>query len=112
MIGRGEVSGMATAGKREAIDAQFKAWEERIEALRVQVARMPEEEERRFHPILVELARLKEVAKSRWERVRGAPWVPAEERRLFEESYAALEQAMQGAPQLPAEGGAGKGGRG
>lgn len=103
---------MGTAGRREAIDAQFKVWEERIEALRVKVARMPEGEEERFRPILVKLARLKEVAKSRWERVRGAPWVPAEERRLFEESYGALEQAMEGAPQLAAEGGVGKEGPG
>lgn len=62
---------MATGGKREEIDAKIKAWERELERMRLALARAPDSVHDRYYPTFAEVYRAKEIAKSRWEAVRG-----------------------------------------
>ncbi len=62
---------MATGSRREEIDAKIKAWERELERLRLALARAPEGEEAKHRGAFVELYRKKEIAKSRWQGVKG-----------------------------------------
>ena len=84
---------MAAGGRREDIDAKIAMWERELERLRVALASAPEALNVQHHPTFVELYRQKEVAKSRWEAIRGVYRPEAQAIRRCEEALAAMEAA-------------------
>ncbi len=84
---------MATEGKREEIDAKIKAWEQELERLRVALARAPDTVHLQYYPTFVEVYRLKEVVKSRWEAMRGVYRPEPMEMERFQEALSAMEKA-------------------
>ena len=84
---------MATGGRREGADARVKDWEQGLERLRLWLANVPEAIHLNHHPQFVELYRRKEVAKSRWEAVRGVYRPTPDAIRRFEEAWADMESA-------------------
>lgn len=90
-----EERAMAEGGRREEIDATIARWERELEGLRVALANASEALNARHHSTFVELYRLKEVAKSRWETVRGVYRPDAHAVRRCEEALAAMAAAWQ-----------------
>ena len=84
---------MAGGGRREEIDAKIALWERELERLRVVLANAPEALSAKHHPTFVELYRRKEVAKSRWEAIRGVYRPEAEGVRRCEDALAGMEAA-------------------
>jgi len=84
---------MAAGGRREEIDAKMTRWEKDLERLRVALANAPEALNATHHPAFVELYRLKEVAKSRWEAIRGVYRPNAEDVRRCDDAMASVEAA-------------------
>ena len=82
---------MAAGGRREEIDAKFALWERDLERLRVVLANAPDALNAQHHAAFVELYRHKEVAKSRWEAIRGAYRPGADAVRRCDEALAAME---------------------
>jgi hypothetical protein len=94
---------MATGGRREEIDAKIVAWERGLEKLRVALANAPETMDAKYHATFVELYRQKEVAKSRWEAIRGVYRPDAEAVRGCDQALAAMEVAWARAESMRAE---------
>jgi len=84
---------MAGGGRREEMDAKIALWERDLERLRVALANAPEALNAQHHPTFVELYRRKEVAKSRWEAIRGVYRPEAQAVGHFEDALAAMEAA-------------------
>ncbi len=84
---------MAAGGRREEIDAKIAIWERDLERLRVALANAPESLNAKHHPAFVELYRRKEVAKARWEAIRGVYRPEAQGVRRCEDALAAMEAA-------------------
>ncbi len=82
---------METGGRREVIDAQIAAWERDLERLRVALANAPEPLNAKYHASFVGLYEQKEVAKSRWEAIRGVYRPDVEAVRRCEDALAALK---------------------
>lgn len=91
---------MAEAGGRGAIDRRIRAWERELERIRLWLASAPEPVHQEHQARFVELYRAKEVAKSRWEALRGIYRPAPEAVRCLEESLAAMESAWQEAASL------------
>ena len=94
---------MATGGRREEADARVKEWEQGLERLRLWLANAPEAVHLNHQPQFAELYRRKEVAKSRWEALRGVYQPTPEAVRRFEEAWADMESAWREAQALFAE---------
>jgi hypothetical protein len=86
---------MAEGGRREEIDAKIARWERDLERVRVALANASDALNARHHPTFVELYRRKEVAKSRWEAIRGVYRPDANAVQRCEETLAAMEAAWQ-----------------
>jgi len=86
---------MAEGGRREEIDAKIARWERDLERVRVALANATEAVNTQHHPTFVELCRMKEVAKSRWEAIRGVYRPDSHAVRCCEEALAAMEAAWQ-----------------
>lgn len=86
---------MAENGRREEIDGRIARWERDLERLRVALANASDALNEQHHPTFVELSRRKEVAKSRWEAIRGVYRPDAEAVRRCEDALAAMEAAWQ-----------------
>ena len=84
---------MAGGGRREEIDAKIALWERELERLRVVLANAPEALSAKHHPTFVEVYRRKEVAKSRWEAIRGVYRPKAEDVRRCDDAMASVEAA-------------------
>ena len=94
---------MAAGGRREGIDAKIALWERDLERLRVALANAPEALDAKHRPTFVDLYRRKEVAKSRWEAIRGVYRPEAQAIRRCEEAFAAMEAAWPLARAILAE---------
>jgi pyruvate-formate lyase-activating enzyme len=99
---------MATGGPRGEIDARIKAWERELERLRVWLASAPEPVHHAHHQEFEALYRRKEVARSRWEAIRGVYRPAPESVRAVEAALAEMESAWQAAQPLLAEMAAGR----
>jgi hypothetical protein len=86
---------MAEGGRREEVDARIARWERDLERLRVALANATDTVNAKHHPTFVELYRRKEVAKSRWEEIRGVYRPDAHAVRRCEDALAAMEAAWQ-----------------
>ena len=86
---------MAEGGRRDEIDAKIARWERELERFRVALANASEAVNARHHPTFVELYRRKEVAKSRWEAIRGVYRPDSHAVRRCEEALAAMEAAWR-----------------
>lgn len=84
---------MAEGGRREEIDARIARWERDLERLRVALANATDTVNAKHHPTFVELYQRKEVAKSRWEAIRGVYRPDAQAVRRCEDALAAMEAA-------------------
>jgi hypothetical protein len=84
---------MASGGKRAEIDGKITAWEQELERVRLALARGPAELHERFGQRFTDLYRAKEVAKARWEAVRGVYGPEPAEVTRFEEALGAMEAA-------------------
>ncbi len=82
---------------------KIKAWERDLEKLRLALARAPEEAEAEYAGAFVELYRKKEIAKSRWELVRGAYLPEPEAVRQFEKALGEMDAAWSAAQPMVAE---------
>jgi hypothetical protein len=99
---------MAAGRRREEIDAKIARWEKDLERLRVALVNAPEDLNAKHHPTFVELYRRKEVAKSRWEAIRGVwpeaqgcdvvktRWPPL--RLQWPQAHATLTEVLRSAP--------------
>jgi len=94
---------METGGRREVIDAQIAAWERDLERLRVALANAPDPLNAKYHASFVELYEQKEVAKSRWEAIRGVYRPEVEAVRRSEDALAALKAVWPKAEAMLAE---------
>ena len=94
---------MASGGKRDEIDGKIREWERELERVRVVLARAPESVHERYYPNFVELYRAKEVAKSRWESVRGVYQPEAAAVHAFEGALSAMETAWRAAQAMLAD---------
>ncbi len=94
---------MAEGGRREEIDAKIARWERELERIRVALANASDAVNARHHSSFVELYRLKEVAKSRWETIRGVYRPDARAVQRCEDTLAAVEAAWQAARPMLAE---------
>ena len=94
---------MAAGGRREAIDAKIALWERELERLRVALANAPDALNAQHRPAFVELCRRKEVARSRWEAIRGVYRPEPHAVRRCEEALAAMEALWPQAQALLAE---------
>jgi len=90
-----EEHNMAEGGRREEIDAKIARWERELERFRVALANASEAVNTQHHPTFVELCRKKEVAKSRWEAIRGVYRPDAQAVRRCEDALAAMDAAWQ-----------------
>jgi hypothetical protein len=86
---------MAEGGRREEIDAKIAHWERDLERVRVALANATDALNARHHSTFVELYCRKEVAKSRWEAIRGVYRPDSHAVRRCEEGLAAMEAAWQ-----------------
>ena len=84
---------MATGGRREETDTSIAVWERELEELRVALANAPDAVNAAYHRDFVELYRRKEIAKSRWEAIRGVYRPDAEAVRRCDEALAAMKAA-------------------
>ena len=84
---------MDAGGRREEIDAKIALWERDLERLRVALANATDALNAQHHPTFVVLYRQKEVAKSRWEAIRGVYRPEAQAVRSCEDALAAMEAA-------------------
>jgi hypothetical protein len=82
---------MAMSEKRDEVDAKITAWERELERLRVVLAGAPEAVHAAHHQRFVELYRQKEIAKSRWEMLRGSYQPDPEAVREVEKAFAAMK---------------------
>jgi len=73
------------------MDAKIALWERDLERLRVALANAPDALNAKHHPAFVDLYRRKEVAKSRWEAIRGVYRPKAEDVRRCEDAIVAVE---------------------
>jgi hypothetical protein len=89
----GEGRRMTTGGRREEIDAKIAAWERDLERLRVALANAPAAVNAKHGSSFVELYRQKEVAKSRWEAIRGVYRPDPEAVRHCDDALAAMQAA-------------------
>lgn len=94
---------MAAGERREEIDAKIARWERDLERLRVALANATDAVNVQHHPAFVELCRRKEVAKSRWEAIRGVYQPDAQAVRRCEEAMSAMEAAWQAAQPMLTE---------
>jgi hypothetical protein len=94
---------MTTGGRREEIDAKIKAWERELERLRLALARAPESVHERYQKTFAELYLAKEVAKARWETIRGVYQPDAAAVQRFHEALAAMEGAWAAAQPVLAD---------
>lgn len=94
---------MAEGGRREEIDAKIARWERELEGLRVALANASDALNARHHSAFVELYRLKEVAKSRWEAIRGVYGPDPDAVQRCEDALAAMDAAWQRAQAMLAE---------
>lgn len=94
---------MAGGGRREEIDAKIALWERDLERLRVALANAPDALNAKHHPTFVDLYRRKEVAKSRWETIRGVYRPEAQAVRRCEDAMVAVEAAWPKAQAMLAE---------
>jgi len=94
---------MAAGGRREEIDARVKAWERELERLRVALANAPEAVNAKHQTAFEGLYRRKEVAKSRWEAIRGVYRPDAAAIECCNEALAAMEAAWVKARSMLAE---------
>jgi hypothetical protein len=94
---------MAAGDRREEVDTKIKEWERELEKLRLGLACAPEEAEAKYSGIFAELYRKKEIAKSRWEPVRGAYLPEAEAVRQFEKALGEMDAAWSAAQPMLAE---------
>ena len=94
---------MARGGRREEIDTNIVAWERELEELRVALANAPDAVNAAYHQDFVALYRQKEVAKSRWEAIRGVYRPDAEAVRRCDEALAAMEAAWPQAEAMRTE---------
>lgn len=86
---------MAEGGRREEIDARIARWERDLERVRVALANASDALNAQHHPTFVELCRRKEVAKSRWEAIRGVYRPDPQAVRRCEDALAAMDAAWQ-----------------
>jgi hypothetical protein len=77
------------------MDTKIARWERDLERLRVALANATEAVNTQHHPTFVELCRMKEVAKSRWEAIRGVYRPDTHAVQRFEEALAVMEAAWQ-----------------
>lgn len=94
---------MAEGGRREEIDAKIARWERELEGLRIALANAGDALNARHHSAFVELYRLKEVAKSRWEAIRGVYGPDPDAVQRCEDALAAMDAARQRAQAMLAE---------
>lgn len=94
---------MAAGGRREEIDAKIKAWERELERLRVALANAPEPVNAKHRTDFVGLYRRKEIAKSRWEAIRGVYRPDAAAIQRCDEALAAMEEAWTKSQSMQAE---------
>lgn len=87
---------MAVGGRRGEIDAKIALWERDLERLRVALANAPEAVNARHQPAFMEAYRRKEVAKSRWEAVRGVYRPDGHAVRRCDDALAAVEAVWPG----------------
>ena len=86
---------MAEGGRREEIDAKIARWERDLERVRVALANASDALNAGHHSAFVELYRLKEVAKSRWEAIRGVYGPDPDAVQRCGDALAAMEAAWQ-----------------
>jgi hypothetical protein len=84
---------MTTGGRRGTIDETIAAWERDLERLRVALANASDAVNAEHHAIFVDLYRRKEVAKSRWEAIRGVYEPDPDAVQRCEEALAAMQAA-------------------
>ena len=94
---------MAEGGRREELDAKIARWERELEGLRVALANASDALNARHHSTFVELYRLKEVAKSRWEAIRGVYGPDPDAVQRCEDALAAMDAAWRQAEAMLAE---------
>ncbi len=94
---------MSESGKRNEIDAKIKAWEQELERMRLALATASEAAVAVHEAGFVELYRMKEVVKSRWEAIRGTYRPDLEAVRRFEDARAAMEIAWDAAQSMRAK---------
>lgn len=94
---------MAEGGRREELNTRIAHWEGELERLRVALANASDALNARHHSAFVELYRLKEVAKSRWEAIRGVYRPDTCAVRRCEQALATMEAAWQQAQPMLAE---------
>ncbi len=88
---------MEAGGRRTEIDARLRAWEEELEALRVQLGSGPESLHAAHARTFEELYRRKEMLRSRWEAIRGAYRPDASAVRGLEAALSGMEEAWAAA---------------
>lgn len=94
---------MSAGGKREEIDAKIKAWERELERVRLALAHAPDSVHDRYHPTFTEVYRAKEIAKSRWEALRGVYQPEPAAIRQFRDALEAMEKAWAAAQPMFAD---------
>jgi len=91
---------MAAGGRRQEIDETIVGWEAGLEPLRLWLANAPESVHLAHQAEFAELYRRKEVAKSRWEAIRGVYRPSVEAVAAVEAAMAEMESAWRKAEPL------------
>ncbi len=91
---------MTAGGRRQEIDEAIVGWERDLESLRLWLANAPEPVHLAHQTEFAALYRRKEVAKSRWEEIRGVYLPPAKAAAAFETALAEMESAWREAEPL------------
>jgi hypothetical protein len=94
---------MAAGGRREEIDTKIAHWERDLERVRVALANAPDALNAQHHAAFVGLCRRKEVAKSRWEAIRGVYRPESDAVRRCEDGLTAMEALWPQAQAMLAE---------
>jgi hypothetical protein len=91
---------MSSGRIRDEQDERLKTWERELERLRVALARAPDVVHAQYSPEFTALYRAKEIAKFRWEAIRGVYRPGPVEIKEVEAAFEAMEKAWAAAPAM------------